>query len=209
MGRGGEKNAKEGGGSYKKHAEIFTVASTVRRWRTVPLPAHLLLNRAGQVAFQTGINIRGKKKTNKHAEKTHTHAGGTVSSCINRPDLPLFVKPPPRGAGDRRRCRAVVKKKNTTEARVSPSVVLLLCRADIDGKKREERVAPLIKIYSQGVGGGGGVHAESRVPQRRPRKVHADPRLLPETDAADGDRRLIRPPAFPLVSSRRLAALIN
>lgn len=59
-------------GGYKKHAEIFAVAHTVRHWRTGPLPARLLLNRAGQVTFQTGINIRGEKS--KHTEKTRTQA---------------------------------------------------------------------------------------------------------------------------------------
>lgn len=98
-------------GGYKKHAEIFAVAHTVRHWHTVALPARLLLNRAGQVTFQTGINIRGEKS--KHTEKTHTHrhTRGTVSSCINRPDLPLFVPPPPRGAGGRRRCRTALKNR--------------------------------------------------------------------------------------------------
>lgn len=114
--------------------------------------------------------------------------------------------PLPRGAGDRRRCRAAL------ENRVSGCPIC--CSAPLpSGEGRIQRgecgVAPLLNIYSRGVGGSG-VHAECRVPPRRPRKVHAGRSSLswrptPLMDAGG----LICPPAFPLVSGGRLAATMN
>lgn len=74
------QRGRGGAEAIKKHTEIFAVAHTVRRWRRVP--ARLLLNRAGQVTFQTGINIRGEK--NKQTEKTPTHTHGHTGTHAKR-----------------------------------------------------------------------------------------------------------------------------
>lgn len=72
------------GGAIKSMLRYSRLAGTVRHWRTVPLPAHLLLNRAGLGGFQTDTNIRGGKKRQTNTGRRHTHTQMRTGALLHK-----------------------------------------------------------------------------------------------------------------------------